>query len=209
MKLKVTIAVLAVSLALVAFPASASNLVVNPGFETGNLTGWTYSGSPNLSGVLCGEGGAVTTNCRADFWTVGSHGYLSQTISTTPGAYYDISLWYWSHGSLLEPESVHYGIGDFNISWDGNQIYHVSPTVNTLPQDASGPGWIQLSFYQQASGSSTVLQFGFLTPNVDYLDDVFVDLSERQPGNPVPEPATLMLLGSGLSGLLLRRKRSA
>jgi hypothetical protein len=44
-------------------------------------------------------------------------------------------------------------------------------------------------------------------PAVGGRDDMFDEFTLADPTNPVPEPATLMLLGTGISGLLYRRRR--
>ncbi|MCF6474380.1 carbohydrate-binding protein, partial [Nonomuraea sp. MG754425] len=59
MRLRGPAALLAAALiALHATPASAANLVVNPGFESG-LTGWTCSGAQAVSSPVHGGAGAV------------------------------------------------------------------------------------------------------------------------------------------------------
>jgi hypothetical protein len=107
-------------------------------------------------------------------------------LVTSPGGAYDISLWLASDGASPN---------DFSITWDGNVVY--------------GPSYIPSSGYSQillsgltASTGSTTLTLGFRNdPGFLLLDDVSVDAT-------VPEPATLMLLGSGLVGMFMRRKRA-
>src|SRR5258708_34860523 len=46
----ILLALTAVAALSVAYPAKA-NLITNPGFETGNFTGWTQSGDTSFTGV--------------------------------------------------------------------------------------------------------------------------------------------------------------
>jgi hypothetical protein len=135
-------------------------LIANGGFETGDFTGWSLSASAQEdfvtstgsfvhSGVYGAELGQPTTN-----------GYLSQTISTTPGQSYVLSFW------LDNPNnSAGATPNQFQVQWNGTTVFYET----NLPFMS----WTNVQFIVSATGASTVLQFGFYdTPAYLGLDDV-------------------------------------
>jgi hypothetical protein len=118
-------------------------LVQNGGFETGNFQDWTLTGSSFAAvskyvGVHSGTYGAALS-------TSGAPGYLSQTVPTSAGQMYSVSVW------LNNPDGV--TPNGFSLSWGGS----------TLCQYANLPvmGWTNLQFVVPAAGSATVLQIEF------------------------------------------------
>src|SRR5258708_2856220 len=90
-KFAITVAALAVAIGLtVSHAAYAQELLANPGFETGDFTGWTQSGNTGFSGAT---GAPHTGQFGAFFGPVGSMGFISQDLATIPGAAYEISWW--------------------------------------------------------------------------------------------------------------------
>jgi hypothetical protein len=135
-------------------------LVVNGGFQTGGFSGWTLNGD-NDNFVDDGSETGITPQSgryEAVLGQAGSLGYLSQTLATTPGANYSLSFWIESDGQVPNK---------FLASWN----------EKTLLDDADIPaiGWTNLQFLVNATGTSTVLQFGFQDDN-SYLglDDISV-----------------------------------
>ena len=83
-KLLITLAV-AVAFSF-AHPAKA-NLITNPGFETGDFTGWTKVGLADVIGTNSGIA-PHSGNFQARLFT----GTLTQSVATTPGASYTINF---------------------------------------------------------------------------------------------------------------------
>ncbi len=143
---------------LAVFPSS---LVHNGGFETGDFSFWTMSGSLNSAYAL------VTTNSPyvhsgqygAQLGPVGSLGYLSQTLTTSIGQLYLVSLWLNSPNGATPNE--------FLVAWNGTNLFD---QVNV-----GATGWTNLQFLATAARTSTVLEFGLRNdPSYFGLDDIFV-----------------------------------
>jgi hypothetical protein len=168
---------LALALSLFLVQAAYAELVVNGGFENGDLSGWAYVGDPNQAGA---DTDAPHSGLyEGYFGNMGSMGVLSQTIATTPGASYSVSFWMWSYGITGDVSN------QFQVKWDGSTIFD---QTDILGGDLVS--YTHYQFTQVAIGSSTLLEFGMRNdPAFIYIDDISV--------NQVPIPGALwLLLGS-------------
>ena len=137
-----------------------SGIVTNGSFETGGFTGWTLAGDDAVALVDDGSDGIPPHAGQYDaaLATEATLGYLSQTLATTPGTSYTLSCWL--NNSFGDPGDI------FIVSWNG--------TTLVAETNAATSGWTNYQFQVSATGSSTVLQFGFEDDGVDFLglDDV-------------------------------------
>jgi hypothetical protein len=191
MSFRASLASLAVLAALTA-PAGAVNLVSNPGFETGDFTGWTVTGD----GILIDSSYPNTGNYDAAFGAPSNDpnpGVLSQSLATTPGQSYQLSF------ALMDEAGV---FGDsFTVSFGGfSQTiagYQAPPFSGNLPS-----GYTSFTFRTlgaDVSGASTTLSFTGVNNTAAWnLDDVSVSAA-------VPEPSTWALLLIAFAGFGARR----
>jgi hypothetical protein len=158
-----------------------SGLAVNGGFETGDFTGWTLTSPNSATFIDNGSQSGIqpySGNYEVASRAAGALDYLSQTLATTPGANYSLSLW------LDSPDGV--TPNKFLVSWNGNILFD--------QRDMPALGWTNLQFDVRATGSSTVLEFGFRDDNSWLaLDNVSVLPAQLAPGI-----ASLSLSGANL-----------
>jgi hypothetical protein len=180
---KLLIALAAAAAFSLAHPAIA-NLITNPGFETGNFTGWTVSGAASVVGTASG-----ISPHSGSFQAAGSVATISQTFATTPGQLYTLDFW----AAAVTPPGV-MGQG-FRVFWDGENFIATGFSEGTQP-------YLEFTLDITASSAFTNLAFEFATTGTVFFDDISV--------TPVGVPdagSTLPLLSLASLGLVaLRRK---
>ena len=173
------------------------NLVLNGGFDldspppqTAPLD-WTLTPALSGSDFFVGPGptfGALSPPNSSNFGAVGSFDdTLSQVITDTPGVSY--TLTYWLAHNSTDSEN------DFSASWNGVTI------PGSVLVNAASFNYTEFTFTLVGTGSDTLAFAGREVPAWYDLDNVSLTSS-------IPEPGTLVLLGSAMVGLagIVRRK---
>ena len=149
--------------------------VLNGGFENGDFSDWTLVGGTQGGGgitngvvsILEGFGDCVHSgNYAAFFGEPGFLAELSQTVPTTPGQPYLLSLWLINSLGAVP--------NHFVVSWDGASLFDQTNLALL--------SWTNLQFVVSSAATNALLQFGASNPNDGFgLDDITL--------TPVPAPS--------------------
>ena len=172
--------------ALLATSASAANLVVNGGFETGDFSGWTANPVSYPMYI-------VTSPVEEGTYAAQITGYasgpdtLEQDIADVAGQSYLLSFWRWQDPGT--PNGL-------DVTWNGS-------SVHSEVDNSDGAGWQNFTVSVTGHGTDALVFTSYNDPAFTYVDNISVTGAGA-----VPEPATwaLMLLGFGGLGAALRRR---
>ncbi|GGS47462.1 chitinase [Actinokineospora fastidiosa] len=90
--------------------ANAANLLVNPGFEAGNLTGWSCTSASVASAARTGS------HALAGNATASDNARCTQTVSVVPNTTYEVSAW-------VRGNPVYLGVTGGPSTWTGATAY--------------------------------------------------------------------------------------
>lgn len=179
--------------------ASAQNLFVNPGFETGDFTGYTVTPAATNSLIAVQQGFGHTGTYEAQFagYTEGSYDTISQTLNTAGILTLDVSFYVLPIGDPDRPDTI---INGFQVTVGGQNYFSL---MNTRADD-----YALYSFQVPTTGNTTTVSFGgYNVYSYTFLDDISVTAAVA------PEPSTWATLGFGMVGAglvtLCRRQRTA
>ena len=168
--------------------SGSPNLVSNCGFETGDFTAWTLSGSNSAPGYNGIDYGVDSFDAHSGAYGAYLGGFgavldLNQSIATTPGSNYTISFWIAQSPTPIAPY-----LDSFSASFGSAHLLSLVQVPNTA--------FTQYSFSAQALSSTSMLTFGVRDDTGFFsIDDVSVTVAA------VPEPNFARLWG--IAALLL------
>jgi hypothetical protein len=181
--------------------ANAAPIIVNGSFELpdiatgsfalfpGGIPGWAVSSGPSIEIQDHVAGSPFAGDQYVELDSTGNSG-MRQMVTTAPGNLYFLSFAY----------SPRQGV---SLASNGIEVYFNSVLLDTLALTGVGNSntvWAVHTYTVMGTGGSTPLEFRAIGTSDSlggYLDDVQL--------NEVPEPASLLLLGAGLSTTFGRR----
>lgn len=172
-------------------PAPGTNLLVNPGAETGDLSGWTRGGSPfTMPRVDPPTHLPTPVNHSGSHrfgislgWETGNV-YMYQQVNVTPGRTYEVRAWYCKQDGTDETLALTWIDGAFGGS--EKTLYFIASTVVR-------PTWTELAgqTFSPTQGTVTlVVRYRHIFPtNIAsiHVDDVYLgEVATPQTETPTP-----------------------
>jgi hypothetical protein len=230
--------VLLVAAALVAVPASAANLLSNGGFETGDLTGWTFNALAGSSGTgtVIANGAAAPNSGNPTSVNAGGGNWVYATGQNGPGTYELKQAFTLAVGGSITIKFDHFAddysgtviVDPIGLDHTGpaNQHARVDLLLGSAADFSTAAGDVIANYYLGADATAapspwtsysftTTLAAGTYFIRFGQTDNQFfftqgVDNVSVVSGA-IPEPATwaMLIAGFGLVGGALRRRATA
>lgn len=183
---------MAASMVVACGAAGANASIINGGFETGDLTGWTTSGvNPATNDQINVFFSAAQAGSYGVYAFSAEISTLTQQVNTVPNQWYILSFWVANDPSIEITTFPNH----FSAVWDGQELMSIT----------NGPAgdYVNHQFYVYSTDSSTPLDFNFQHPGrIWALDSVTLTRTNV----PAPGVAGVAALVAG-AGLRRRRLR--